>query len=106
MYERDIVSSIKKSLQSIGPDVFFWKEHCGPYGTSGIPDIICCYRGVFLGLECKRPSGQLTELQKRTISKIKEAGGIAARVESVADVRLVLQQADERIKTHNLERRQ
>ena len=94
MLERDIVAAIKKYLASLGSDVFFWKEHGGPYGTSGVPDIICCYKGRFLGLEVKLPSGRLTALQKRAIEKINRAGGIARRVESVDDVRAVIAQAD------------
>ena len=53
MLERDVVAAIKKYLASLGSDVFFWKEHGGLYGTSGVPDIICCYKGRFLGLEAK-----------------------------------------------------
>ena len=94
MLEKDIVAAIKKYLASLGSDVFFWKEHGGPYGTSGVPDIICCYKGRFLGLECKLPNGRLTELQKRAIDKINQAGGIACRVESVEDVMLVISNAD------------
>lgn len=94
MLEKDIVAAIKKYLASLGSDVFFWKEHGGPYGTSGVPDIICCYKGRFLGLECKLPNGRLTELQKRAIDKINQAGGIACRVESVEDVMLVISHAD------------
>lgn len=95
MLERDIVAAIKRYLASLGSDVFFWKEHGGPYGTSGVPDIICCYKGRFLGLEAKLPGGKLTELQKRALDKINRAGGIARRVESVDDVRAVIRLADE-----------
>ena len=95
MLERDIVADIKKYLKSLGGDIFVWKEHGGPYGTSGVPDIICCYKGRFLGMECKLPGGRLTELQKRTIDKINKAGGIARRVESVADAMDIIGQADE-----------
>ena len=95
MLERDIVNAIKKYLASLGSDVFFWKEHGSPYGTSGVPDIICCYKGHFLGLEAKLPGGKLTELQKRALDKINRAGGIARRVESVDDVKAIIQQADQ-----------
>ena len=94
MLERDVVTAIKRYLASLDSDVFFWKEHGGPYGTSGVPDIICCYKGRFLGLEVKPPTGRLTELQKRAIHRINQAGGIACRVESVEDVRRVIAQAD------------
>ena len=94
MLERDLVAAIKKYLSSLGGCIFFWKEHGGPYGTSGIPDIICCYRGRFLGLEAKLPGGKLTVLQKRALDRINAAGGIARRVESVDDVKAVIAQAD------------
>ena len=94
MMERDVVADIKKYLISLGGDIFFWKEHGGPYGTSGIPDIICCYKGRFLDLEAKLPGGKLTELQKRTLDKINAAGGIARRVQSVDDVKVIIAQAD------------
>ena len=95
MLERDIVAAIKRYLASLGSDVFFFKEHGGPYGTSGVPDIICCYKGRFLGFEAKLPGGKLTELQKRALDKINRAGGIARRVESVDDVRAVIRLADD-----------
>ncbi|MDO5299976.1 MAG: VRR-NUC domain-containing protein [Clostridia bacterium] len=97
MPEKDIVAAIKKYLASLGSDVFFWKEWGGPYGTSGVPDIICCCKGRFLGLEVKQPKGRLTELQKRAIEKINAAGGIACRVESVEDVKCVIEQADREV---------
>ena len=94
MLERDIVTAIRKYLASLGSDVFFWKEHGSVYGTNGVPDIICCYKGRFLGLECKLPGGRLTELQKRAIEQINRAGGIACRVESVEDVKRMIERVD------------
>lgn len=94
MLERDIVAAIRKYLFSLGDDIFFWKEHGGPYGTSGVPDIICCYKGRFIGMECKLPGGQLTELQKRAIARINRAGGVARRVESVDDAKAIILQID------------
>ena len=94
MLEKDIVAAVKRYLSSLGDDIFFWKEHGGSYGCAGIPDIICCYKGRFLGLECKLLGGRLTQLQKRAIEKINRAGGIACRVESVEDVRRVIKRVD------------
>ena len=70
MLERDVVAAIKKYLASLGSDVFFWKEHGGPYGSAGIPDIICCYKGRFLGLEAKLPGGRLPAVVVQTIVEI------------------------------------
>ena len=94
LLERDIVASIKAYLASLGRDVFFWKEHGGPYGTSGVPDIIVCYKGRFIGMECKLPDGHLTELQKRALRKINDAGGYAYRVESVDDAKKIIEKVD------------
>ena len=102
MLERDLIIAIKVYLMSLGSDIFFWKEHGGCYGTNGIPDIICCYKGRFLGLEAKLPNGKLTVLQRRALDKINAAGGIARRVESVEDVKAVIAQADmERSGSHD-----
>ena len=98
MLEKDIVVAIRRYLGTLGDDVFFWKESGGPYGTSGVPDIICCYKGRFLGLEAKLPGGKLTALQERALERINRAGGIARRVESVDDVRDVIAQADRETK--------
>ena len=92
--EKDIVAAIRRYLATLGEDVFFWKEHGGAYGTSGVPDIICCYRGRFLGLEVKQPGGRLTPLQERTLARINAAGGIARRVEGVEDVKDIIRQAN------------
>jgi Holliday junction resolvase len=95
LLEKDIVAAIKRYLASLGDEVFFFKEHGGPYGQSGVPDIIACYQGRFLGLEVKLPQGRLTALQKRAIEKINRAGGIAARVESMDDVKAIIRRVDE-----------
>ena len=66
------------------------KEHGGMYGTAGIPDIICCYRGRFYGFEVKTEDGEPTRLQEATIRKIQKAGGTALVVRSVDEVRAVI----------------
>ena len=94
MPERDVVAAIKAYLTSLGKDVFFWKEHGGSFGTSGIPDIICCYTGQFIGMECKLPTGHLTKLQKRTLQKINDARGYAYRVNCVEDAKKIIEMVD------------
>ena len=92
MSETDIVRAILRYLKTVD-QCFCWKEHGGMYGTAGIPDIICCYRGRFYGFEVKTETGKPTELQKATIRKINRAGGTAAIVRSVDDVRRILETA-------------
>lgn len=89
MKEATLIQNIRKYLASV-PGCFFWKEHGGQYGTAGIPDIIVCYKGRFIGLEAKVDKNKPTKLQAATIEKIRQAGGTAAVVYSVDDVRAVM----------------
>ena len=90
MKESDIVKAILKYLKTV-PNCFSWKEHGGMYGTAGIPDIICCYCGIFVAFEVKTETGKLTKLQEATIRKIKEAKGQAFKVTSVEEVKQILE---------------
>jgi intein/homing endonuclease len=92
--ESAIVSDIKKYLKSLD-ECFFWKEHGGMYGVAGIPDIICCYKGLFLAFEVKKPDGKLTKLQEKTIKDIQAAGGQAYVVRSVDEVKRIIQHIEE-----------
>lgn len=49
----------------------------GGYGRSGIPDIIVCHKGRFLGVECKAGFNKPTVLQEREMAAIHKAGGSA-----------------------------
>ena len=90
MKESDIVRAILKYLKNV-PNCFAWKEHGGMYGTAGVPDIIACIGGRFYAFEVKTEKGKATALQEATIRKIQNAGGIAATVRSVDEVRVLLQ---------------
>lgn len=90
MKESVIVAAIIKYLKSV-PGCFCWKEHGGMYGTAGIPDIICCIEGRFVGFEVKNEKGKSTKLQEATIRKISDAGGIAMVVRSVDEVQVVIE---------------
>lgn len=90
MAEKDIVARILRYLKT-EPDCFAWKEHGGIYGTAGIPDIICCFRGHFVAFEVKTEKGKLTKLQETTIQRIKDAKGKAYKVTSVEEVKEILE---------------
>ena len=92
MSEKDITNKILKYLKTV-PGCFAWKEHGGMYGTAGIPDIIACINGRFFAFEVKTQTGKVTKLQDATINKILAAGGVAAVVRSVDEVRTVLESA-------------
>lgn len=66
--------------------VFCFKIHGGPHMMAGLPDIIACVEGRFVGLETKLPDGgNATPNQQYIHGKIKAAGGQAIVVRSVAE---------------------
>jgi hypothetical protein len=55
---------------------YFYPFSAG-YGKVGVPDIICCYHGRFIGIECKAGKNSTTLLQRRNLDEIQTNGGIA-----------------------------
>jgi Holliday junction resolvase len=75
MKESVITAKILKALRGRGG--VWWKIHGGATQTTGIPDIIGCYRGLFVAVEVKVPgAGRLSERQRLTLERIATAGGI------------------------------
>ena len=69
---------IRRALENHGgSDLYHFKEHGGPHGTAGVPDLICCYRGHFVALEVKVPPNTATAKQEHHIELIRRAGGHA-----------------------------
>jgi hypothetical protein len=94
MKENTIVEKIRGYLKSV-PGLFFWKEHGGMYGTQGLPDIVCCYRGRFIAFECKTETGKTTVLQEITLRRIRSAGGTAEVVRCAGEVKTVIERIAE-----------
>jgi hypothetical protein len=90
MKEKDLIKKISDYLKTVD-NLFFWKEHGGQYGTAGIPDLIVCYKGRFIGFECKVGRNKPTVLQEVTIKQILRAGGYAIVVRSVDEVKEVIE---------------
>jgi hypothetical protein len=62
---------------------FWFKTHGSMFQMTGLPDIIGCLNGLFIGIEVKWPGKDL-QPQQRTVSRmIKRAGGICFRAFSV-----------------------
>lgn len=47
------------------------------FGNAGVPDILACCNGRFVGIECKAKGGKPTALQLSNLKKIEQAGGVA-----------------------------
>lgn len=87
--ESRLSRNIIKALELRG--VFAFKVHGGPYMMAGLPDIIACVGGKFYGFETKMPDGgKASPIQQFVHQKIRNAGGGAHVVRSVAEVLSIL----------------
>jgi Holliday junction resolvase len=88
--EAKVKAKVRKLLDELRIYYFFPATH--GYGRSGVPDIIGCFLGLFVAIECKAGKGKLTALQEREIESIKEAGGFAfvAREDNTDELRRLL----------------
>ena len=73
--ESKVKDTCKKMLEVSG--AYFFMPYQAGMGRAGVPDIVACYRGFMLGVECKAGKGKTTALQERELQRIRDAGGIA-----------------------------
>ena len=90
--ERAIVRDIVAYLSGRGAWTF--KVHGGdnPFQQVGVPDILCCLDGRFVGVEVKLPGKKASPKQKVVLERIRKAGGIAIVADSVIGVERALYQ--------------
>jgi len=72
---------ILRALRAERPG-FWFVTHGSPLQMSGLPDIVGCWNGRFVGLEVKVPGQKPTDLQAHRLREITSAGGIAGVVTS------------------------
>ena len=70
---------------------YYFYPVTGGYGNSGVPDIVVCHNGRFIGIECKAGKNKPTKLQEKNLRDIAAAGGIAlvineTNIGDVADI--------------------
>jgi len=71
--EKKVKNSVVRLLKEQGAYYFFPASY--GMGRSGVPDIVCCYHGNFIGIECKAGKNKPTALQERELTAIEKAGG-------------------------------
>lgn len=96
--ESQVVSRIVKAVREAYPGCWDAKIHGNGYQRSGIPDLLFCVEGRFVGIEVKHQKpgeseehmlGRVTMIQKRELRNIKKAGGVAGvawTVEQALDI--------------------
>ena len=73
--ESKVKKQVKKILDDLG--AYHFSPMMTGYGRSGVPDIIACYKGRFIAIECKAGDNKPTLLQLRNIEDIKRNEGYA-----------------------------
>lgn len=72
--EKNFENRVKKFLKDEGCwFVKYWGG--GVFTKAGVPDLLVCCNGRFLGVELKAPMGEPSELQLLNLFKIDEADG-------------------------------
>ena len=89
--EKKVKQRVKKILDEMG--IYHFSPYQAGMGRAGIPDIIGCYRGLFVAIECKAGKGKTTALQEREINAIRTAKGLAFVIneENVDNLKELLQ---------------
>lgn len=100
--ETSVKRAVVKILDEHGAYHFFPATH--GYGRSGVPDIVACHKGFFIGIECKAGKGVPTALQLKELRLIDEAGGysMVVREDTTELVRVVMTEIDDRSKKENV----
>jgi len=88
--ENAVKKQVRKLLDELR--IYYFFPPANGYGRAGIPDIVGCFMGLFVAIECKAGRGKLTALQEREIASIKEAGGFTfvAREDNTDELRELL----------------
>jgi hypothetical protein len=83
--ESKLGDKVKTAFEKEFPGIYLVKIHGGPYQESGIPDMVGCYQGRFIGIELKIEGNVPTEKQKDHLRRIEISGGIQGVAYSVAE---------------------
>jgi hypothetical protein len=92
--EGRIKDAIKRQLKAMG--AWYFMPVSNGMGQVGIPDIIICYRGLFVAIEAKAPGKRnaVTENQKRVMEAIRTAQGYAWVCDDAADIPMLFNALD------------
>jgi len=73
--EAKVKAQVIRQLKELG--AYYFSPVTGGYGRSGVPDIVACLNGKFIGIECKAGKGVTTALQDKNLAAIRASGGTA-----------------------------
>lgn len=85
--EGKVKKAVKEYLKSIG--AWYYMPVTNGMGRVGCPDILVCYKGLFMAFETKAPGKikNVTANQQREITDIQRVNGLALVVDDVEQVK-------------------
>ena len=95
--EGKLIAATRNLIKDRGGRPFKIQGDVDMFQEVGIPDILCCYRGVFVGLEGKMPGNKPSTKQLHVLDEIAEAGGVAAVFTTVGQVSTLLGKIDREV---------
>lgn len=90
MDEKKLQTKLQEILKAKGAYVF----KVMTANRNGVPDLIACYKGRFIGIEVKGPNGRPSALQLANIGMIREAGGLAGVVYEISQLTNLMNEID------------
>lgn len=95
--KKKVVDRLKKA------GAYYFYPVTGGYGNSGVFDVVACYHGFFIGIECKAGKGKPTKLQSLNAIQAKTTNGIVLLINelNIDDVNKTLEWIDEQTITAN-----
>ena len=77
--EKKVKGNVVTVLKSL--DAYYFFPATGGYGRSGVPDVVACLDGQFIGIECKANGNTPTALQQKHLRDISIAKGKALLID-------------------------
>ena len=94
--EKRVKDKVVKLLKEAGMYYFYASTH--GFGRSGVPDLVCCLNGHFVGIECKAGKNKPTPLQEKEMAAIRDAGGttLVVNEDNINDVKELINEQEGR----------
>ena len=72
-------ATVKKHIRNILNEkgVYYAMTIGTGYGISGVPELLVCHQGKFIGIEAKAGTNRPTTLQEDHLYRIRQTGGIS-----------------------------
>jgi len=80
--EKKVKKKVVEILKQHG--AYYFYPVTGGFGASGVPDVVACVNGRFIGIEVKADAKKRgpTALQQKNLNEINESGGVGIVIDA------------------------